>query len=511
VKKDTATPARIAAMALFATSCFVLFLYLWISFGGSAPLKPKPYQLTATFKEANLLGVQADVQISGVTVGKIRATEPTPDHRNVVATFDLDSDIAPLPADSKAMLRQKTLFGETYIELTPGTAGGPTLREGGEIPQTQISPTVELDEIYRSLDRKTRSSFQVWLQSMAEASYGRGADINDAFGSLPGFAGDTTQLLEILNSQEGAVRKLVSDTGTVFGALTERGGQLRDLLDNSRAATDALGRRSEQLADVFRVLPEFEKQGTLLIERVNRFQVVADPLIDQLRPAARELGPTGRSLAKLAPDLNGLFSDLGPLITASRAGIPAAIRIISDARDILAQLDPWLRSANPAFQMLSDYRRELVALIANLTGASQAQSLSSDRKHILKYFRGGPTLNPEALAVYPTRRNGNRSSVYGPPNTNTAPEDIRFRTWQGAGCKTGPGPKLAPEGVGVPLDAALRQLVQTYMIDGDDVAPTCSYGPQASYGAKGANYPPSRTYPYLLPELKPTGKGTSGG
>jgi ABC-type transporter Mla subunit MlaD len=346
---------------------------------------------------------------------------------------------------------------------------------------------------------------------MAEASYGRGADINDAFGSLPGFAGDTTRLLEILNSQEGAVRKLVSDTGTVFGALTERDGQLRDMLDNSRAATDALGRRSEQFADAFRVLPEFEKQGTLLIERVNRFQDVADPAIDQLRPAVRELGPTGRSLAKLAPDLNGLLGDLGPLITASRAGIPAAVRIVSDARNILAQLDPWLRSANPAFQLLSEYRRELVAVIANLTGASQAQSLSSDRKHILKYFRGGPTLNAEALAVYPTRRNGNRSSVYGPPNTNLAPEDIRFRTWQGAGCKTGPGPKLAPEGVGVPLDAALRQLVQTYMIDGDDVAPTCSHGPQASYGAKGANYPPSRTYPYLLPDLKPTAKGTSGG
>jgi phospholipid/cholesterol/gamma-HCH transport system substrate-binding protein len=511
VRKDTATPARIAAMALFATSCFVLFLYLWISFGGSAPLKPKPYQLHATFEEANLLGVQADVQISGVTVGKVRATEPTADHRNVIATFQLDSDIAPLPADTKAMLRQKTLFGETYIELTPGTADGPALPEGGEIEQTQISPTVELDEIYRSLDRRTRTSFQSWLQSLAEANRGRGLDVNDAFGSLPAFATDTNELLRILNSQDGAVQQAVRDTGEVFGALTERDQQLRDLVRNSRAVTDSLGHRSEQLAATFRVLPEFEQQGKLLIERVNAFKKVADPAIDQLRPAFRELGPTGRSIARLAPDLDALIGDLGPLISASQTGIPAGIKIIDDAQAILGQLDPWLRSVNPAFEALSAYRREFVSIIANLTGASQAQTKSTDGVHYYKYFRGGPTLNPEMLAVYPKRRNGNRAAPYGPPNTNLAPEDVRFRTWEGAGCKTGPGPKLAPKGVGVPLDDALRELVQVYVIDGDDDAPTCSYGSQKPYGPSGKDYPPSRAYPYLLPDPKPTGSGKGGG
>jgi phospholipid/cholesterol/gamma-HCH transport system substrate-binding protein len=512
VKKDAVTPARIAAMTAFATSCFALLLYLWVSFGGTIPLKPNGYRLTATFDEATLLGVQAEVQISGVTVGKVRATEPTPDGRRVLATFELDRKLAPLPADSKAMLRQKTLLGETYIELTPGTAGGRVLAEGAEIPQTQVSPTVQLDEIFRAFDRKTRTSFQVWLQSMAEAGQGRGADVNDAFGSLPAFASDTSRLLEILNSQEGAVQQTVSDTGEVFGALTERGDQLAALLRNSRAVTDTLGRRSEQFADAFRALPRFEREGKALIDRVNLFQKVADPAIEQLRPAFRELGPTGRSLARVAPELEGLIRGLGPLITASEDGLPAADRTVEQVRRLLGQLDPFLRSFNPVFRLLNDYRREFVAFVVNATAASQAGSKSTDGKNSYKYFRGAPALNPEMLAVYDKRLNNNRSAVYGPPGINTAPDDERLRTWAGAGCKTGPGPKLAPEGVGAPLDAELRKLIQTYALDGAEAAPDCAYGPQKPYGPKGANYPDSRTFPYLLPDLPPaTGKGKSDG
>jgi ABC-type transporter Mla subunit MlaD len=32
------------------------------------------------------------------------------------------------------MLRTKTLLGETYVELTPGSNGEPALEDGGELP-----------------------------------------------------------------------------------------------------------------------------------------------------------------------------------------------------------------------------------------------------------------------------------------------------------------------------------------------------------------------------------------
>ena len=111
-----------------------------------------------------------------------------------------------------------------------------------------MSPTVELDEIYRSFDPKTRQAFQVWMQTQAQAIKGHGRDINDALGNLGPFAEDASVAVDILNRQEGALRRLISNTGVVFGALTERGDQLRGLIENSNRvfATTAARDRSSR-------------------------------------------------------------------------------------------------------------------------------------------------------------------------------------------------------------------------------------------------------------------------
>ena len=105
-------------MVLFALSCFGLLLFLWLSFGGPIPLKPKGYQFKVAFPEATQLGLEADVRVAGVSVGKVRDKELDPAHRNrTVATIELDRKYAPIAKDARAILRQKTLLGETYVEL----------------------------------------------------------------------------------------------------------------------------------------------------------------------------------------------------------------------------------------------------------------------------------------------------------------------------------------------------------------------------------------------------------
>ena len=67
---------RIAAMVVFALSCFGLLLFLWLAFGGSIPLKPQGYRITVSFAEATQLSTEADVRISGVPVGRVKTIEP---------------------------------------------------------------------------------------------------------------------------------------------------------------------------------------------------------------------------------------------------------------------------------------------------------------------------------------------------------------------------------------------------------------------------------------------------
>src|SRR5829696_706792 len=145
MQKAAPSFGRIAVMAGFALSCFGLLLFLWLAFGGNIPLKPKGYRITASFSEATQLAQEADVRISGVPVGKVKTIEPDKTTGRSDVEIQLDSRYAPLPSNSKAILRQKTLLGETYVELTPGNKTAPAVPEGGHLKTAQVSPTVELD------------------------------------------------------------------------------------------------------------------------------------------------------------------------------------------------------------------------------------------------------------------------------------------------------------------------------------------------------------------------------
>src|SRR3982751_6885953 len=158
MQKQAPTIGRLFVMVGFALSCFVLLLFLWLAFGGPIPFQPQGYQFKINFPEATQLANEDDVRISGVPVGMVKKIEPKRGLSQ--ATIQLDTKYAPLPKNSRAILRQKTLLGETYVELTPGRPGGPTIPEGGSLPTGQVSPTVELDEIFRAFDPKTRRAFQ---------------------------------------------------------------------------------------------------------------------------------------------------------------------------------------------------------------------------------------------------------------------------------------------------------------------------------------------------------------
>jgi phospholipid/cholesterol/gamma-HCH transport system substrate-binding protein len=402
--------ARIAAMVVFTLSCFGLLLFLWLAFGGPIPLKPKGYRFTTSFAEATQLATEADVRISGVPVGKVKTIEPDKQTGRSLVVIELDSRYAPLPSDARAILRQKTLLGETYVELTPGSPDAQPIPEGGSLAAAQVAPTVQLDEIYRTFDPETREAFQVWMQEQARGIGGYGRDVNEALGNLGPFAEDAADLVNILNRQQGAVKAFVSNTGVVFEALTERGDQLRALIENSNRVFETTAARDRELQEAFVALPTFERESQLTLDRLATFAQDTDPLITQLRPAARELSPTLEDLGALAPDLEALFRELGPLFDASVNGFPAAERVLDDLRPLLAQLDPTTRQLTPILQFVGMYPRELTAFFANSAVATQARDTRG-----VHYLRTTNPLNPENLAVYPRRIGSSRPNPYTKP------------------------------------------------------------------------------------------------
>ena len=497
--KQAPSLGRILTMVAFTLSCFGIVLFLWISFGGSVPLRPKGYQVQVAFPEATQLAQGAEVRISGVKVGRVRKVEPNEQSGLTDTTVEIDARFAPIARDTHAILRQKTLLGETYVELSPGSPGdGPDgrMEDGGKLAQGQVSETVELDEILRTFDAETRRQFSVWLDQQGVAVGGNAEAINDALGSLTPFAEETDDVLEVLRTQGSATRALIRDTGEVFAALTERQGQLRDLIVNSNRVWEVIARRDAELADTFRVLPTFLREGRTTTHRLTEFAQNTDPLIDQLRPAARELSPTLVNLDKVAPDLRGLFKDLGPLVRVSRRGLPATSEVLDNTRPLLERLDPFLRNFTPIVDYLGLYRREIAAFFALDTAVTQAED-RGQASGSLHYLRTQNPTNPEVMSGYPSRLATNRSNPYiAPGGYDKLRTEGHLETFAANTCGTTPVPS-EPAASEPWLPAALLAQISFYTFGGTvnrNAAPPCD--PQTPLGQLLGQ---SGSYPHLEP------------
>src|SRR5919197_813471 len=388
MQKQAPSPLKILTMVFFALSCFGLLLFLWLSFGGPIPLKPKGYQFKVAFPEATQLGLEADVRVAGVSVGKVRAKSIDSAHPNrTIATIEVDRKYAPIARAARAILRQKTLLGETYVELTPGhpkTAG--TVPDGGFLADGRVAKTVELDEIFQALDPKTRASFRTWQQSLAQAVNGRGQDLNDALGNLPAFADDGNDLLAVLDGQSAQVRELVDGTGKVFGALNRDSGQLHNLIVNASDVFDATSRQQEALAETFRIFPTFLDESKLTFQRLERFSKDTHPPVQDLRPAARQLKPTLQYL------------EYQQLMTA-------------------------------------DFISNGAATLADTTGTVTDQEMG----HYLRQF--GP-VGPETVGMYAQRPAASRGNAYLRPDALTGEKRDRYMIFGNFDCKNAGGERM---------------------------------------------------------------------
>jgi phospholipid/cholesterol/gamma-HCH transport system substrate-binding protein len=354
MNKNPPTLGRIAAMVGFTLSVAALLMFLWVSFGGTLPLRPESYRFKAAFPEASLLVKEADVRMAGVNIGKVKQKELGPGGRSTLVTMELDHRFAPIGKDAKAILRQKSLLGETYVEITPGSPGAPRLPDGGTLAQSNIDNSVELDEVFRVFDPATRRAFQQWLHESGIVTSGTFArDFNDSLGNAAPFFEGGADLLRPLAEQEVALRRVFRDTGRVFHAVSREDGQLRGLITNGDATFGALASRNEALSDTFQVFPTFLRETRATVRRLEAFAQNTDPLVRDLRQPAQDLAPTLRDLGALSPDLENLFNHIHPLVRASETGVPAATRFLKGAEPLLEATHVFMPELNPILSYLA--------------------------------------------------------------------------------------------------------------------------------------------------------------
>lgn len=371
---QTGTPsiAKVISMVAFALSCVGLLLFLWLSFGGTIPFNPRGYQIRIAFPNADQLATQSDVRIAGVSVGKVVAKSLDRSGNRTIATIQMDNNFAPVHRDARAILREKTILGETYVELAPGTPGSPDLPDGGLLARTNVQPAVQLGQIFDTFNPKTRNAFQVWQQDLAQALRGNHQNLNNVVGNLPQFAANANDLLQVLDIQHSAVVSLVQNGGTTFAALSHDQGALRRLITSADTTFATTAANNNALAATFHVFPTFLNETKATMARLKTFALDTHPLVKQLQPVAVALGPTLHSVRVLSPDLHRLFVNLGPLITVSKTGLPAIRDVLLGAKPLLGAVGPFLEQLNPILSWLSLHQQltsDFISLAASATAA----------------------------------------------------------------------------------------------------------------------------------------------
>ena len=137
------------------------------------------------FPEATQLGLEADVRVAGVSVGKVRKKTLDHAHRNrTLATIEIDRKFAPL---RQGRARDPAPEDAARRDLRRADARARARRDdprGRRLADARVAKTVELDEIFQALDpQDARGVPGLAAGARARASTGRGRDLNDALGN----------------------------------------------------------------------------------------------------------------------------------------------------------------------------------------------------------------------------------------------------------------------------------------------------------------------------------------
>jgi virulence factor Mce-like protein len=499
MQKRAPTFGNILVIILFTLSCFGLLLFLWESFGGPVPLKPKGYQFTVAFPRSLALAEQSDARISGVDVGHVVALKLGGEGRTI-ATVELSSRYAPIRADMHAILRQKTLLGETYVQLIPESRTGPYLADGGRLSESQVEPSVTLDDILSALDPKTRKDFGVWMQSVAVGITGRGEQINSDFAELRPFAEHANKLVGILASQEGALTGVVKGTGEVFDALSERDHQFQGLIVNGERTFHAAASESRAFAQTWKLLPSFERNSRVAFKELDSFATVASPFLEEFRPAERRLSSLLQAAKPFAPAFNGFLTALGPLTRAAKKGLPAVkpeldltVPLIENFRPVLHNLDPFL-------QFTDQYVPELQAFFANFAAATQTKAQNSNfavngesRGPQLHFLKTMLVLGPESLTIYSKRIGTNRANPYFQPGAFRALASGGLKVFEGGSCANS-APSVSGPANETISQTLIEQLIQFHIANAPETpnavaAPGCSQQGPFTFNGQSSQYP----------------------
>ena len=346
-------PWVIGAVVLFAALVLV-----YLAFVKTIPFVGKGYELHATFQNATTLSTNAAVRIAGVNVGKVTGVESKGTAAEV--TFTVDDEGQPIHDDATIQIRPRLfLEGNFFLDLKPGSPSAPELDSGSDIPITQTSTAVQLDQVLTALNSNNRTDLQRLLEGYGTAltyqpTAADDADqdpdvqgetaaqsLHDAFRYGVRASRDTAIVNEaFLGTEPHDLSKLIAAQQRVFATLLTRESDLKDLITNFNTTTGALASESANVSDSVNQLAPTLENGEVSLRHLSDALPPLRNFADAAIPGVRELPGTIRAGEPWLQQTKRLLTsqELGGLAAELEAGAPSLAKTTHASLDLFPQL-----------------------------------------------------------------------------------------------------------------------------------------------------------------------------
>ncbi|MFD4197320.1 MCE family protein [Amycolatopsis thermoflava] len=303
--------------------------------------------LTAYFTSATGLYVGNSVRVLGVDMGKVTSVEPMGDRVKVVMEYDRAVQV---PADAQAAIVAPSLVSDRYVQLAPAYTGGEVISEGATIPLEKTAVPIEVDQLYDSLDKISRSlgpngvnqngSLSDLLTTLAQNLDGNGQALHDTITKL-------SQASKTLSGNEDDLFGTISNLADFTTTLANSDNQVRqfeqrlaDVSGYLAGEKDNLAATVQQLGTTLATVQQFiNNHSDRLKSNVDKLASVTQVLVDQRSALAEILDVAPVGLNNVINAYNGSSGTLDARANLNELTQPPIVMICNLLKQTPSALD----------------------------------------------------------------------------------------------------------------------------------------------------------------------------
>ncbi|GAA3780331.1 MlaD family protein [Streptomyces phyllanthi] len=246
-----------AQLLAFATLTAVGVSYVGAEYTGLVDeVLDRGYTVRADFAESGGVFPGAEVTYRGVPVGRVGELRLT--RGGVSVALEIEDDAPRIPADTLAVVANRSAVGEQYVDLQPRRSGGPYLLDGSPVPREHTRVPLPTTDLVLSLDRLVNSvgkdDLRTTVDELGKAFSGTGPRLSrlvdsgnelvesasDALPETVSLIEDSRKVLRTQADQGSAIKSFSRDLAALTAQLKASDGDLRELIGNSAPAAQEI-------------------------------------------------------------------------------------------------------------------------------------------------------------------------------------------------------------------------------------------------------------------------------